>query len=100
MSAFVSPWSRGLFQRWVGLARLVLRPIPGLENRFILRLTEAQNRRVMHHLRRNPPRQVLLIMPRCVKKSGCPVQVQGGLEQCLDCRECPPGGCGPPVPAS
>lgn len=90
--SFHSPWQSPAFVWTVGLARKVLRPWPALENRLITSLTEQQNRRVLRHVRKmDRPGKLLLIMPRCVKKTGCPADVKNSLEQCLDCRECPLG---------
>ncbi len=88
---FTSPWQRLGYVRLVAAVRLVLRPWPAAESRFIDRLVDAQNRRVLSHLRDHPPRKVLLIMPRCVKKTGCRAPVQESLSECLDCRRCPLG---------
>lgn len=93
--SFNSPWQSSFFVQAIALVRRVLRPWPALENRFITRVTEQQNRRVIRHIQsldgRGKPGNLLLIMPRCVKKTGCPADVKNSLEQCLDCRECPLG---------
>lgn len=88
---FNSPWQSAFFVRCIAVARWVLRPFPGLEDRFIASVTADQNRRVVRHLRRQPPRKLLLILPRCVKKPSCPADVKNSLAQCVDCRECPLG---------
>ena len=88
---FRSPWQSGLFVRLVSLLRLVLRPFPRRENRFIDRLVADQNRRVEAYLRCQPPGSVLLIMPRCLKQSGCKAPVQESLAECLACGQCPLG---------
>ena len=88
---FSSPWARPLYGRSVGLIRRLLRALPGMESRYINSLVARQNARVQEHLRRFPPRKVLLILPRCVKKTGCPAEVRQGLQQCLECRDCPLG---------
>jgi len=90
-SSFGSPWQHASFVRLVEGVRRLLRPWPRLEERFIDGLVARQNRRVHCHLRRRPPRSVLLIMPRCVKKTGCRAPVQETLEPCLACMECPLG---------
>ncbi len=90
-TTFTSPWQRRGFVHLVAVVRLLLRPWPAAENRFIDRLVEDQNRRVRIHLRKHPPRRVLLIMPRCVKKTGCRAPVQESLFECLDCCRCPLG---------
>ena len=86
--SFRSPWQRPLYVRTVAAARRLLRPWPRLENGFIAAETRRQNRRVRAHLTAHPPRSLLLIMPRCVKKPGCPADVRHSLEQCLTCRDC------------
>ena len=88
---FRSPWRHPIYRRLVALVRTLLRPFGRLESRFIEQRTLRQNRRVRKHLRRNPPRTVLLIMPRCVKKSGCHADVRSGLQECLACMGCPLG---------
>lgn len=85
---FRSPWQSPWFVRSVGLLRLILRPWPGAEERFITSLADQQNRRVRKHLIRHPGREVLLIMPRCVKKPGCPADVKTSLELCTSCEDC------------
>ncbi len=88
---FSSPWQSPLFVRWVALARAVLAGRPGREDRFIDRLVTEQNARVRAFLGGRPARKVLLIMPRCVKMTGCRAPVQESLEECLACRRCPLG---------
>ncbi|PJA74944.1 hypothetical protein CO151_08375 [bacterium CG_4_9_14_3_um_filter_65_15] len=90
-SLFRSPWQEGGFVRLVGVVRTLLRLWPRLENRFIDRLVSDQNRRVHAYLRGRTPQTLLLIMPRCVKKTGCHAPVQKTLNQCLECMECPLG---------
>jgi uncharacterized protein len=86
---FKSPWQSMVFRGAVALSRRMLRPFGQLENRLVENLTASQNRRVMRHLKKFPPENILMIMPRCVKKSGCRADVQNGLQECLDCRQCP-----------
>jgi hypothetical protein len=88
---FRSPWQSSVFVKVIGLVRLVLRPFGDLENRFIVWVATAQNRRVHRHLENKPAAKALLIMPRCVKKTGCRADVQSSLAQCLDCMQCPLG---------
>ena len=88
---FTSPWQSSLFVRGIAAVRWILRPFPGVEDRFIAAVTAGQNRRVIRHLRRQPPRKLLLILPRCVKKPHCPADVKTSLSQCVDCRDCPLG---------
>lgn len=85
---FTSPWRHSFYRGLVKLARHLLRPFGNLENRLVEELTASQNRRVIRHLQKIPPENLLLIMPRCVKKSGCRAQVQNGLDECLQCRQC------------
>lgn len=88
---FSSPWQSPFFIRMVALVRWLLRPWGSLEENFITRVTLRQNHRVLSHLQRNPAANILLIMPRCVKKSGCGAPVQQSLESCLTCWDCPLG---------
>lgn len=88
---FSSPWQSPLFIRLVAFVRLLLRPWGSLEDRFITRVTRRQNDRVLAYLKKNPAKNILLIMPRCVKKTGCKAPVQQSLESCLACWECPLG---------
>ena len=88
---FSSPWRHAFYRRAVTLIRLLLRPFGHLENRFLAKRAQRQNRRVREHLRQNPPRRALLIMPRCVKKAGCHADVRVGLQECLACMACPLG---------
>ena len=80
--SFASPWQSPLYVPAGGrrCARL-LRPFGGSEKRFIDRLARRQNRRVQRHLARHPPRTVLLIMPRCVKKPAAGADVQTSLQR-------------------
>lgn len=89
--SFKSPWQRAIFSRVVTVSRFLLRPFGQLENRLVEKLTISQNQRVVQHLKESPPEKVLLIMPRCVKKTGCKAQVQNGLDECLQCQQCPLG---------
>lgn len=73
------------------MLRRLLRPFGPAEPALIAWLAERQNRRVARHLAVSPARRVLLIMPRCVKKSGCRADVQRGLDECLSCLQCPLG---------
>ena len=88
---FTSPWQSPVFVNWVAITRRLLRPFGDLEQKYIDRLADAQNRRVHRHLAGSHPSTVLLIMPRCVKLTGCRADVQNSLVQCLDCRLCPLG---------
>ena len=85
---FRSPWQWSIYRESVGLLRRLLRPFGNLENRLVENLTSSQNRRVVQHLQNAPAEKLLLIMPRCVKKTGCKADVQNGLEECLQCRQC------------
>lgn len=88
---FNSPWQYSLYVQLVAWLRWLLRRWPALENRLIASLTEAQNRRVQRHLLRYRPESVLLIMPRCVKQTGCHANVRSSLAECLGCSACPLG---------
>lgn len=88
---FRSPWQSRVFVAAVAAARLVLRPFPRLEERFIGAVVAAQNRRVGRHLQPGAAPRALLIMPRCVKKTGCHAPVQESLDHCLECMQCPLG---------
>ncbi len=88
---FRSPWTRAGYVAAVETARRVLRLLRLPEAPLIRRLVAAQNGRVRRHLARHPARSVLLILPRCVKRPGCPVDVRGELSVCRDCRACPLG---------
>ncbi len=88
---FPSPWRHLLYRRIVAWARSLLRPFGNLEKRFIEQRARRQNRRVLEHLGPAAPRRVLLIMPRCVQKSGCRANVRSGLQECLTCMGCPLG---------
>ncbi len=85
---FRYPWQGLMYRETVALLRLLLRPWGNLENRLVESLTRKQNRRVIEHLQKSPAEKLLLIMPRCVKKTGCKADVQNGLEECLQCRRC------------
>lgn len=89
--SFSSPWRRSWYVGLVTMLRAVLRPFGRAEQALIAWLAERQNRRVARHLAGSPARRVLLIMPRCVKKSGCRADVQHGLDECLSCLQCPLG---------
>ncbi len=88
---FSSPWQSRYFAKWVTVTRHLLRPFGTLEQKFIFRLVDNQNKRVHKHLSGKHPSSVLLIMPRCVKLSGCRADVQNSLSECRACRLCPLG---------
>lgn len=88
---FASPWQSPVHNRLVTAVRSVLKPWGNLEDRFIDILARRQNRRVRTHFAGRPPGTVLLIMPRCVKQTGCGVDVQNSLELCQECWVCPLG---------
>ncbi len=88
---FLSPWQSSVFIRMVAAVRLILRPWKSQEDRFISHVTRRQNDRVLAHLQKFPARKILLIMPRCVKKTGCKAPVQQSLASCLTCQDCPLG---------
>ena len=85
---FRSPWQWSAYRMAVALLRKMLRPWGNLENSLVEKLTISQNHRVIRHLQNNPAEKLLLIMPRCVKKTGCKADVQNGLEECLQCKQC------------
>lgn len=89
--SFSSPWRRRWYVGLVTAARRLLRPFGRAEQALIAWLAERQNGRVARHLAGSPARSILLIMPRCVKKSGCRADVQRGLDECLACLQCPLG---------
>jgi len=68
-----------------------LRPFGSLENRFIGAVVNQHNLKVTAHLAQAKPENVLLIMPRCVQKTGCRANVQKSLDECLACGRCPLG---------
>ncbi len=88
---FRSPWQRPGYASLVAALRWTLRPFGNLEDRCIAWLVSDNNRRVARHLAAHPAQKVLLIMPRCVKKVGCRVDVQASQTECLSCMECPLG---------
>ena len=88
---FHSPWQSRAYVGLIATVRWLLRPFGHLEDRFIERLIFSNNQRVTDHMRLSPPQKVLLIMPRCVKKVGCRVDVQKSVKECLTCLQCPLG---------
>ncbi len=88
---FRSPWSSPLYRAGVAAARRLWRLAGRDEGALIRRLVAAQNARVRRHIARRPVRSVLLILPRCVRRASCPVDVRGDLSICADCRRCPLG---------
>ena len=88
---FSSPWQSWAFVKSVAIGRWALRPFGNMEQKYIDRLTDAQNRRVHKYLADSQISTVLLIMPRCVKLVGCRADVQNSLSQCRECRLCPLG---------
>ena len=88
---FASRWQQPWFGTLVTVARRLLRPLGNLENRLIERLVADQNQQVWRYLATHPPQKVLLILPRCVKKTGCHVDVQTSVSECLSCLQCPVG---------
>ncbi len=88
---FRSPWSLPAYGAGVQIARWALRLCGRSEKQLIQGLVAAQNARVRAHLARHPAHTLLLILPRCVKRPGCSVDVRGELHACAVCRECPLG---------
>lgn len=103
--SFRSPWRHRPFVGAVAAIRRVLRPFGDAENAFIRFLVQAHNRRIDRWLRDRHVSSVLLILPRCVKRHGCPCDVRAvaggsgdrpdvnrqGLAACRDCNRCPLG---------
>lgn len=89
--SFRSPWSAPPYVAAVERARRSLREAGRPEEPFIRRLVTTQNRRVRRYLAGRRARSVLLILPRCVKQPGCPLDSRGDLSVCADCRLCPLG---------
>lgn len=87
-----SPWQSRAYVAAVAGVRRVLRARPRWEQRFVEFLVRAQNRRVHRHLRGRPAGTVLLILPRCVKMSGCCADVKADLALCRECTDCQLGG--------
>ncbi len=85
---FQSPWQQNSFGQFILVIRRLMRPFGNLEYFLIEKLTLAQNQRVIQYLKNNPASSLLLILPRCVKKTGCRADVQNGLEECLHCNQC------------
>ncbi len=88
---FTSPWQSRSFVKSVAILRRVLRPFGNLEEKYIGRLADTHNRRVHKYLGESRPESILLIMPRCVKLTGCRADVQSSLSQCSQCDRCPLG---------
>jgi len=91
MTSFRSPWQHRPFVALIAALRFLSRPGSALETRFVEYLSRDNNRRVRRYLADNPARRVLLIMPRCVKKTGCHADVQNSMAVCLPCQQCPLG---------
>ena len=85
-----SPWQDPAWVRGVAAARGWLRATTGSDHGLIHSLVADQNARVEAWLgeRSAPCRDVLLILPRCVKRKCCAVGPDGSLDGCLDCPEC------------
>lgn len=86
--SYVSPWQNPVYRGAVSVLRAGLRLLRRDETDLVDRLVEANNRRVHRHLERRTAGSVLLILPRCVKRSCCRPDPEGTLEGCLDCRDC------------
>ncbi len=91
MKTFGSPWRWSLYRGSVSAIRRLLRITRLPETGFVRWLVSRQNQRVLQYVHRHPARSVLLIMPRCLKHTGCPVDVRGSLQACLTCacHDCP-----------
>ena len=86
--SYRSPWQSRAFVAMVAATRRLLRPWPRREARFVQGLVARQNRRVLGHLSGRPARSILLILPRCVKRTDCNHDVREGLAACRDCQRC------------
>lgn len=85
---YSSRWRFKWYVRTVEAVRRILRPFRLLERRFIRNLVDRHNTRVLGKLRLNPPRSILLILPRCVKKPGCRIAHSGEMAACRECNSC------------
>lgn len=87
---WTSPWLESGWVRGVAVARGQQRAATGDDRSLIARLVADQNARVETWLegRDTPCRDVMIILPRCVKRSCCRVGVDGSLEECRACEEC------------
>ena len=85
-----SPWTDPGWVRGVAAARGWLRASTGSDHGLVQRLVNDQNRRVETwlHERSTPCRDVLLILPRCVKRRCCSVGPDGSLDGSIECHEC------------
>ena len=88
---YPSPWRSGAFCDSIALLRRLLRPLGTLEKRFIRTLVRIHNFRVRRYIQKQRIESVLLIMPRCLKKSDCTHDVRTSLVACIDCKQCPLG---------
>jgi len=102
--SFQSPWRHRWFSLGVAMLRRLAPWFPGGEAAFINRLVHQHNRRIERYLQQHQPCFVLLILPRCVKRSGCRCDVRRDgsvadgrqpdshpLTDCLGCDLCPLG---------
>jgi hypothetical protein len=103
--SFRSPWRYRLFVGAVTLIRRLLRPWRGAEDAFIRFLVGRHNRNVEQWLQGKKVSSVLLLLPRCVKRSDCTCDVRAvtggaadqtdvdrrGLADCRECDGCPLG---------
>jgi hypothetical protein len=103
--SFRSPWRYRPFVGAVSLTRRLLRPWQGAEDAFIRFLVGRHNRNVERWLQGKRVSSVLLLLPRCVKRSDCTCDVRAvtgragdhvdvdrrGLAVCRDCDGCPLG---------
>jgi len=85
-----SPWSDPAWVRGIASSRGWLRAAAGSDHALVHSLVAEQNERVERWLeeRSTPCRDILLLIPRCVKKRCCSVGRDGSLDGCLECREC------------
>lgn len=89
-NVWTSPWRHPSWVRGVAVARGGLRSGSGTDHDLVHHLVRDQNDRVLAWLdaRDAPCRDILLILPRCVKRTCCSVGRDGDLAACRNCREC------------
>ena len=85
-----SPWSNPHWVCTIAAARGWLRAATGSDHDLVHTLVSDQNSRVEAWLStlEHPCRDVLLILPRCVKRRCCNVGPDGSLDGCRSCEAC------------
>ncbi|MBK7702355.1 MAG: DUF116 domain-containing protein [bacterium] len=86
--AYRSPWRHRAFVLAVTAVRSLLARAGRSDEALIRRLVTDNNRRVARHLAAHGAATVLLILPRCVKRSCCKIDNGGSLSTCLGCDRC------------